>query len=82
MSTEKLPDSSPSNTGTFFSFYPSSISRPAHGTDDLLLLMKEVGSMVVSDSPLLPPTNVIRYSDLAKKDDTIPEKMDLPVASV
>ena len=44
--------------------------------------MKEVGSMVVSDSPLLPPTNVIRYSDLAKKDDTIPEKMDLPVASV
>ena len=51
--------------------------RQNHGTDALLLLMREVGSMVVSDSPLLPPTEepppeVLRFSELAKNEDQAP----------
>ena len=82
MLREKLLVFSLSSTGKFSTFVLLVIFRPTHGTDDLLLLMKEVGSMVVSDSPLLPPTNIVRYSDLAKKEETITEKVDIPVASV
>ena len=38
--------------------------------------MREVGSMVVSDSPLLPsteePPDVLRFSELAKNEDVAP----------